>query len=78
MDRIRQLLSGRTSYEPLEDETDARDIDDGLGDDAVTPAAEFSWVEYTIFLLLGNSMLWAWYVFYPPGLLGAFPFLQHR
>jgi equilibrative nucleoside transporter 1/2/3 len=66
MDRIRKLFLRRTSYEPLEDDAEPRDVDDELTnespDEPVPEATRFSWVDFIIFLLLGNSMLWAWYI----------------
>lgn len=62
MDRLRKLFSRRASYEPLEDVADSRDIDEGLSAGTVTPAEKFSWIDFIIFLILGNSMLWAWYI----------------
>lgn len=57
MERIREAINYRrrssVSYEPL-------DGDHGYSQPpAYTPT--FSWLEYAIFLLLGISMLWAWY-----------------
>ena len=54
MERIRNALKQRRSpaYEPLDDDSDSNE-----------PRARkprFSWLEYSIFLLLGVSMLWAW------------------
>lgn len=58
MDRIRRLFERKPSYEPLAN--GSRDSGDNeptrrMKDD------DFSWLEYTIFLLLGIAMLWAWY-----------------
>lgn len=54
MQRIRDALKRRQqpSYEPL----DASDSQ--LLENPHKPL--FSWLEYSIFLLLGISMLWAW------------------
>jgi equilibrative nucleoside transporter 1/2/3 len=59
MDRMRTLLTvvDEQEYEPLRGE--AGDADD----ETVTSLPEdppFSWFEYTVFLLLGIAMLWAW------------------
>jgi len=55
MERIRNALKRRSSqaYEPL---------DNGSSDELQerTRKQRFSWLEYSIFLLLGISMLWAW------------------
>ena len=66
IDRLRALFKASNheqQYEPVES-------DYGNGDDDVrrpiliAPEAdegeEFSWFEYSIFLLLGIAMLWAW------------------
>lgn len=65
MDRIRTLVAPRASYEPLHnDESNV-----GRGGDARVsaegeerPKAPFSWMTYSVFVLLGVAMLWAWYV----------------
>lgn len=52
-------------YEPLRDEAQVDD-DDGVSisdGESTQPTSSFSWLEYSIFLLLGIAMLWAWYVF---------------
>ncbi|KAK3109245.1 hypothetical protein LTR53_017715 [Teratosphaeriaceae sp. CCFEE 6253] len=70
MDRIRKLWPGEQSYEPLEDET----LDGNDNDRPTTKGPHrFSWVEYSIFFLLGISMLWAWNMF-----LAAGPYFQMR
>lgn len=53
-------------YEPLRTSTDnVRDTEnasEGAGDGETSKPAEapFSWLEYTIFALVGVAMLWAW------------------
>lgn len=72
MDRLRRLL-GQPSvraqeYEPIAD--DGPPDSPGLGggdrrgsyDEHTEEAVPFSWLEYSIFALLGVAMLWAWYV----------------
>jgi solute carrier family 29 (equilibrative nucleoside transporter), member 1/2/3 len=61
MDRIKRVLRQEPSedYEPIRSDA-IDDMGTSFHEDA--PKAEFSWVEYIIFLLLGVSMLWAWYV----------------
>jgi len=59
MERIRNLLRDRRSspaYEPL-------DNGSGSGNEASQCAqyGRFSWLEHYVFLLLGISMLWAWF-----------------
>lgn len=75
MDRIRRLWKGEEedqAYEPLQNsitEADREDVDSTYEDSK----ASFSWLEYSVFLLLGISMLWAWNMF-----LAAGPYFQHR
>lgn len=85
MERARKALRRRASlvYEPL---------DDGAGGGQAHPHKQrFSWLEYFIFLLLGVSMLWAWYTealtvsvvltdkcCYRNMFLAASPYFQHR
>jgi equilibrative nucleoside transporter 1/2/3 len=65
MDRIRRLFAGPPAYEPLEDD----EVDTGVDrrDALMTQDREqlsknkFSWTEYSVFLVLGVAMLWAWY-----------------
>lgn len=55
MERIRDAIKQRRSspsYQALEEDEDDRHHED--------QALRFSWLEYSIFLLLGISMLWAW------------------
>jgi len=70
MERIRKLWKGEQPYEPLEDGT-------AEGNDHDHPAPKrhpsFSYIEYSIFFLLGISMLWAWNMF-----LAAGPYFQMR
>ena len=54
MERIQRLFRPRPAYEPL---------DDGSGHENGRQRGDkgrFAWLEYSIFLLLGVSMLWAW------------------
>ena len=55
MERIRNAIKQRRSpaYEPLDDDSDSNEPR-GMR------KPRFSWLEYSIFLLLGISMLWAW------------------
>lgn len=55
MERIRNALKQRRSpaYEPLGDDSDGNEP-------RRARKPRFSWLEYSIFLLLGVSMLWAW------------------
>jgi hypothetical protein len=62
MERVSRALRWRPqptqAYEPLDNASTTSG--DGLLEDR--PKKPFSWLEYGIFLLLGVSMLWAWYV----------------
>lgn len=68
MDRVRKLFtSEEQQYEPL-------DSSETEGDGQPTQKEpRIRYVEYSIFLLLGISMLWAWNMF-----LAAGPYFQHR
>lgn len=67
MNRLRKLFDAKqdVAYEPL---STSITTEDGVPDNA-EPAlptrkqGTFSYVEYSIFLLLGVSMLWAWNMF---------------
>lgn len=57
MERIRNALRQRLSspiYEAIDDDPDNESTHQRA------PKLRFSWLEYSIFLLLGISMLWAW------------------
>lgn len=75
MDRLRAIFTGRSGtkdtrdanpdeYEPLRTSGDhvVEAVDGTEGDDDAVVAVEvpFSWLEYTIFALVGVAMLWAW------------------
>ncbi|KAH6625628.1 nucleoside transporter-domain-containing protein [Boeremia exigua] len=71
MKRIRGIFERETereaSYEPLEGGSERPDGEPIEGADA------FSWTTYSVFLLLGVAMLWAWNMF-----LAANPYFQRR
>lgn len=76
MDRIRRLWKGEEeeqAYEPLENSITEADREDAAGVFDEHSKTGFSWLEYSVFLLLGISMLWAWNMF-----LAAGPYFQHR
>ncbi len=58
MERIRRLFAREDTqaYEPLEGGSERPD------GERIEPSKDqaFSWIDYTIFLLLGVAMLWAW------------------
>lgn len=71
MERLRRLLrpeDATVSYEPLEGGSERLD-----GEPIVASEQPFSWVDYSVFVLLGVAMLWAWNMF-----LAAAPYFQHR
>jgi equilibrative nucleoside transporter 1/2/3 len=59
MDRLRRAAFGddtpEQAYEPLEgsERLDGERLED-------SDAQKFSWTDYSVFLLLGVAMLWAW------------------
>jgi hypothetical protein len=71
MERTRNMNQSRPAYAPLladeeeaeEEEEEEEDAvsNDGSGADSEIEEHPFAWVEYSIFLLLGVAMLWAWY-----------------
>ncbi|KAF2766578.1 hypothetical protein EJ03DRAFT_175960 [Teratosphaeria nubilosa] len=74
MDRLRKLFKQEPAYQPLED--GMTESNASLPSTAPPPHQKhptFSYTEYSIFLLLGVSMLWAWNMF-----LAAGPYFQHR
>lgn len=74
MDRVKRLFEPAPAYAPVDTAPEQEEEDDGssqtLGDSHEPP---FSWLEYSIFLLLGVAMLWAWNMF-----LAAAPYFQSR
>ncbi|KAL1618286.1 hypothetical protein SLS56_010616 [Neofusicoccum ribis] len=70
MDRVRQLLQRDQPYEPLEG---GSETPDGARIEEEEDKKAFSWLDYSIFLLLGVAMLWAWNMF-----LAAGPYFQSR
>ncbi|KAK1073097.1 hypothetical protein LTR12_004885 [Friedmanniomyces endolithicus] len=72
MDRLRRLWQIEQLYEPLSDDTsDSNDQDHPPRSRGSKHG--FSYINYTIFFLLGMSMLWAWNMF-----LAAGPYFQMR
>ncbi len=58
MERIRKIFTRRApAYQPLEGGSVDHNGEriEGLNQ------GDFSWLEYSVFLLLGIAMLWAWY-----------------
>ncbi|KAI7187869.1 nucleoside transporter family [Hortaea werneckii] len=69
LDRLRKAWKGEQEYEPLAN----GNTEGGAPDQTSGKQRAFSWIEYSIFLLLGVSMLWAWNMF-----LAAGPYFQQR
>ncbi|KAF2154808.1 nucleoside transporter family [Myriangium duriaei CBS 260.36] len=70
MDRIRAWFRRKDEeYEPLTTSADGSPESTA----PTVPTPTFSWLEYSIFVLLGVSMLWAWNMF-----LAAGPYLEQR
>lgn len=61
MDKARQLLRRQRSYEPLV-ENDGEVESEAVQSTKLAPETPYSNIDYWIFLLLGVSMLWAWYI----------------
>lgn len=73
IDKVRNLFRKSADveqeYEPLDSDANTLD-EEGRRPVLILPEDEegggqsepFSWLEYSIFLLLGIAMLWAWYV----------------
>jgi hypothetical protein len=62
MDRIRSFFAKKSEsqeYAPLQADADDNDAATLT---STTEEPPFSWLEYSVFLLLGVAMLWAWYV----------------
>lgn len=60
MERIRAIFKrpiGEPLYEPLDRDSSGEEDDVRSLDQIEAP---FSWLEYSVFLLLGVAMLWAW------------------
>ncbi|CAD0110041.1 unnamed protein product [Aureobasidium uvarum] len=69
MERVRKLWQQEQDYEPIE----GASADEERERQELREATSFSWTEYSIFLLLGVAMLWAWNM-----LLAAGPYFQSR
>ncbi|KAF2481359.1 nucleoside transporter-domain-containing protein [Neohortaea acidophila] len=70
MERLRKLLYGEQTYEPIEDGDVA---DEPHREAPVVKEPTFSSLDYAIFIVLGISMLWAWNMF-----LAAGPYFRRR
>ena len=58
MNRVRRLFSDGVAYEPLDDSAEVDAGEHVHDQERATP--HFSRLEYSVFFLLGVSMLWAW------------------
>jgi len=66
MDRVRGIFSRKAAaeqeYEPLHDgQLEGGDQASSYLEAESEAEAIFSWIEYSIFALIGVAMLWAWY-----------------
>jgi equilibrative nucleoside transporter 1/2/3 len=69
MERVRKIWQQEQDYEPIEGGT----ADEEQERQELRESTSFSWTEYSIFMLLGVAMLWAWNM-----LLAAGPYFQSR
>jgi equilibrative nucleoside transporter 1/2/3 len=69
MERTRKLWQREQDYEPIQGSSAAEEEER----QELRESTSFSWIEYSIFLLLGVAMLWAWNM-----LLAAGPYFQSR
>ncbi|CAD0087220.1 unnamed protein product [Aureobasidium vineae] len=69
MERLRKMWQQEQDYEPIE----GASADEERRRQELRESTSFSWTEYSIFLLLGVAMLWAWNM-----LLAAGPYFQSR
>jgi equilibrative nucleoside transporter 1/2/3 len=62
MDRIRKLFKAQPTYAPINTEAQEDNAGSYVESNESLPLEEttFSWIEYSIFMLLGVAMLWAW------------------
>lgn len=63
MDRIRRTFRSKPTYAPINADTRDDESESYNGSNESLPPNDtaFSWIEYSIFTLLGVAMLWAWY-----------------
>jgi solute carrier family 29 (equilibrative nucleoside transporter), member 1/2/3 len=60
MNRFKRIFHADPAYEPIQDyQQEADDVSES--EERRNDTSTFSWIEYSIFLLLGVAMLWAWY-----------------
>lgn len=65
MERLKAMFTppkkaDEAEYEPLTDDTGTIDGSTYTVSDGEVEEVPFSWLEYSIFLLLGVAMLWSW------------------
>jgi equilibrative nucleoside transporter 1/2/3 len=56
MERVKRLFQREVTYEPVEGGSEELDGEPSL----YSEHDRFSWTDYSVFLLLGVAMLWAW------------------
>jgi hypothetical protein len=67
MDRIWNTFKLKLTYALITNDTlddESEQSYDGSNESIVREETSFSWIEYSIFTLLGAAMLWAWYCFH--------------
>jgi len=62
MDKARRLLQRPQTYDAIREDN----IDEDETDTKHRTEVPFTWIDYSIFLLIGIAMLWAWSVNYLP------------
>ncbi|KAK3375230.1 nucleoside transporter-domain-containing protein [Podospora didyma] len=77
MDRIKSIFTpakaSEDEYEPLTDDSGTLEGSVYLEEEEEAAEERFSWIEYSIFAVIGVAMLWAWNMF-----LAAAPYFQTR
>ncbi|KAI9736977.1 MAG: hypothetical protein M1834_000566 [Cirrosporium novae-zelandiae] len=73
MNRLRGALKRQQSYEPLENDPEIQDDEYDESIEEGSMKNQFAWIEYSVFLLVGVAMLWAWNMF-----MAAAPYFQRR
>ena len=62
MDKARRLLQRPQTYDAIREDN----MDEDEADTKHLADVPYTWIDYSIFLLIGIAMLWAWYVTYLP------------
>jgi len=62
MDKARRLLQRPQTYDAIREDN----IDEDEADTKHRSEVPYTWIDYSIFLLIGIAMLWAWSVNHLP------------